>query len=184
MTIICFDQKILAADSLTSSNDTTSYLRTKIRIVKQTAICTCGDSEDGDRFTDWYLSDSKDEFTSKSENFAALLFTVKGPQAVMYDEDSKTVRFLTNADNKHSIGSSAAVAYSEALMRESKWNAHKASEASALYDRFCGSPIYSITIKQLKAIPHNFDGFWIGTYKTPLNKIKDALITYKQWLRT
>jgi hypothetical protein len=184
MTIISFDQKILAADSLTSSNDTTSYLRTKIRIVKQTAICTCGDTEDGDRFIDWYLTDAKDEFISKSTNFSASILTVKGPKGAFYDDEAKTIRFVTNADNKHSIGNGPAVSYSEGLMRECKWNAHKACEAASLYDRFCGAPVYSITIKQLKAIPHDFDGFWIGTYKVPTNKIKDYLINYKQWLRT
>jgi hypothetical protein len=182
MTILCFDQKILAADTLTSSNDTTSYNRSKIKIVKQTAIVSCGLMEDGFRFEDWYKQQNRESFIP-TDSFAAFVMTTQAIQSFYNDEKGDEIS-CERVVNKCANGSASAASYSEALMRETKMNAHKACELAAQYDRACGLPVYSITQKQLAEIHQDFEGFWIGDYKVPLNKIEEYLITYKQWLRS
>lgn len=184
MTIICYDQKMLSADSLTSSAGTTVYLRSKLKITRQAAIISCGRTEDGFRFEEYYRTQSKEIFKAGDADFCVTIMTKDDMNHLYTDDSGSNTLISERALSKLTLGSSGASAYADALMREAKFNAHKACELAALYDRYCGLPVYSITQKQLLEIDPDFDGFWIGTYKTPLNKIQDYLITYKQWLKT
>lgn len=181
MTIICWDTRMLAADTLTSAGEIKVYNRSKIQILKQMAVCTTGFEQDGDRFLEWLDKQDRENFTVESY-FCALVLSRTSISMYPGDEPGNVLR--SEVYNKTSCGAGSAASYADALMREVKYNAHNAAEQAAGYDRGCGLPIYSITKKQLSYIHADFTGYWIGTYQTPISKIKDYLITQKQWLKT
>lgn len=173
---------MLAADTLTSAGDITVYNRSKIQIVKQKAICTTGMESDGDRFLHWLNLQERESFVTDSI-FAAIVLSRTDTVLYAGDDPGEAIK-PGGVYTKWTLGAGAATSYSDALLREVKYNAHKACELAAQYDRNCGLPVFSITKKQLELIHQDFNGYWVGTYKTPLNKIEDFLITHKQWLRT
>lgn len=181
MTILACDLKILAADSLFTYGDVVAYNRSKLRIIKQTALASCGDEEDSFKFEKWFFNQSNANQPNLESSYGSIVLSVDAVQWVTIDEGNIKISPLRG---KVAQGAGEATPYAEALMREAKFNAHKAAEAAAFYDRGCGPPIYSITQLQLKNIDPAFDGFWIGHYKTPLTKLDQYLITYKQWLKT
>lgn len=190
ITVICFDQKILAADSLVSVNDTVAYRRSKIRILKQAALASAGYAQDGDAFDQWWLDGQKEPFHANnfagvivSKNFIQCWVNRQDDDDDIADQDIKLLQ-LESLDHKCSLGASHACSYAHALMRIAKYNAHKACEHAAQYSLFCGLPVYSITQAQLLHIDPDFKGYWIGTYQTPIKHLSEYLITHKQWLKT
>lgn len=184
MTILAFDGKILAADSRFSCDDITIYHRSKIRIINQKAICTAGHEDDGFEF-DRYVSESRErEFVARNTFMFMLLATDKFYTGGAPDDKSQPITLWTPRNVAVAQGSGNATSYADGLMRHGKINAHNACHHAAIYDSGCGVPVHSITKKQLEYIDPVFDGFWIGTYLTPIKQIPKYLITYKQWLKT
>lgn len=183
MTVLASDLKILAADSLVSSGDIKAYNRSKIRIIKQHAIATAGSENDGYRFEHWYFAQNGEIFTAE-DSFQVIVFCKNKIQVGETKSDSNELAKLWDPMAKFAMGMDQASAAAEILMRVAGFNAHKAAVAAANYHVYCGEPVYSITKAQLDAIHPDFDGYWIGSYKTPISKIEDFLITHKQWLKT
>jgi hypothetical protein len=173
---------MLAADTLTTCDDVKVYNRSKIRIIKQHAIASAGDEHDGFRFEKWFFEQNGEDFIAE-DTFAAIVMsktTVLGG----YSGDANKVSRLIPIISRATVGSAAAQSAADILMKVSKFNAHNAAVAAANYHTHCGEPVYSITKKQLEYIDMDFNGYWIGSYKTSLNKLSDFLITEKQWHKT
>jgi hypothetical protein len=183
MTILACDLKMLAADTLTTAGGSKVYNRSKIRIIKQTAIATSGSESDGFRFEEWFFAQNGEKFICE-EDFSVMILTKNTAKMGEAPEENTELAKLWDLMHKFATGSTHAAAAAEVLMRVAKYNAHKAALAAARYDVNCGEPIYSITKKQLDNIHPDFDGYWIGSYQTPINKIPDFLITHRQWLKT
>ena len=182
MTIVCWDGAILAADSLISTGEVVSYLRSKIQICRQSAFAAAGSEFDIDAFANAVRSDTLSEFNFQTSAEVIYLTpsTAKHYLGHGSDDDTKTVTDSLNCIT--SMGHSSA--FADGLMRIAKYNAHEAALHTTTYSLYCRPPIYSISRKQLAKIPPDFDGYWIGTYKTPLTAVKDCLITSKQWEKT
>jgi|SRR6185437_8073757 len=183
MTILCTDFKMLAADTLTSAGHIKVYNRSKIRIIKGHAIATCGDEEAGFQFEKWFFNQQGETFIG-DDTFGVIIANKHTIQLGEVKEDSTELTKLWEPRHKSAMGAPAATAVAEILMKVSKLNAHKAAEHAANYDAYCGPPVYSITKKQIAEIHQDFDGYWIGTYEVPINKVDNYLITQKQWLNT
>jgi hypothetical protein len=183
MTILCCDFKMLAADSLTTAGDSKVYNRSKIRIIKQHAIATAGSEQDGIRFEEWLFAQNGEKFICE-DDFSVMVLTKTNIKMGETPDGSTELLKLWDPMYKFAMGVNGADAAAEVLMRVAGYNAHKAAMAAARYHTHCGEPIYSITKKQLENVHPDFDGYWIGTYQTPIAKIDDVLITHKQWLRT
>lgn len=182
MTIISCDLKMLAADTLVTSDDIKVYNRSKIRIIKQHAIATTGTENDGFRFEKWFFEQNGEEFIADA-GFGVIVMNKSKILAGSLEEDNKLGNLIPLI-SRATLGSSVAAAAADILMKVSKFNAHNAAVAAANYHTHCGEPVYSITKKHLEYIHTDFDGYWVGHYKVPLNKISDSLITEKQWLKT
>lgn len=183
MTILACDLRILAADTLTTAGDIKLGNRSKIRIIKQHAIASTGTENDGFNFEKWFFSQKSEPFIVE-ESFGAIIMTKTTVLLGETLDDSTELRKMWEPLKKVSMGCQSAAAAAEALMRFSKFNAHNAAVAAANYHTACGEPVYSITKAQLDAIHQDFDGYWIGTYQTPIKDIPKFLITHKQWLKT
>jgi hypothetical protein len=182
MTIISCDLKILAADTLTTCDDVKVYNRSKIRIIKQHAISSTGTENDGFRFEKWFFEQNGEEFIAE-DTFGVIVMNTKKVLGAVSDDNHK-LGLMIPIISRATIGAQAACAAADILMKVSKLNAHNATVAAANYHTHCGEPVYSITKKQLEYIDIDFNGYWIGTYKTPFNKLSDFLITEKQWHKT
>src|SRR5271165_3131156 len=93
MTILASDLKMLAADSLVTSGDSKVYHRSKIRILKQTAIATAGDESDGFRFEAWYFAQNGETFTAE-DSFQAIVFSKDRIQIGETKDDSNELTKL------------------------------------------------------------------------------------------
>lgn len=182
MTIIACDLKILAADTLTTCDDVKVYNRSKIRIIKQHAIASTGTENDGFRFEKWFFEQNGEEFIGE-DTFGVIVMN-KSKVFGGTTGDGNRLGPLIPIISRATLGSNAATAAADILMKVSKLNAHNATIAAANYHTHCGEPVYSITKKQLEYIHTDFNGYWIGTYKTPISKITNSLITEKQWHKT
>lgn len=184
MTILSYDLKMLAADTLTTAGDIKVYNRSKLRIVKKHAIASTGLENDGFRFDKWFFEQNGEPFITEDYLAVFVLSTSRLVYGVADVETDHKLSALAPVISHMSIGATEATAAANILMKVVKFNAHNAATEAANYHTHCGSPVYSITKKQLEYIHVDFSGYWIGTYKTPLNKIEDYLITEKQWLKT
>jgi len=183
MTILCTDLKMLAADSQTTAGAVKVYKRTKIRILKQHAIATAGDENEGFQFEKWFFAQQGESFIG-SDDFQVIILNKDTVLLGEIKEGTNELAKLWNPLSKVAMGAETAAAAAEALMRTAKFNAHDAAVAAANYHIYCGEPVYSISRAQLNHIHQDFDGYWIGTYKTPITKLEEYLITPKQWLKT
>lgn len=173
----------MAADTLSTASDIKVHNKSKIRIIKQHAIATCGAEEDGFSFENWFFAQNGESFYAQ-DGFGVIVMTKDKIMVGETAEDSTELKKLWRPNNKLAMGTNPAQAAAEALMKFAKFNAHKAAVAAANYSTHCGEPVYSITKAQLDAIHQDFDGYWIGLYTTPLKDIDKYLITNKQWLKT
>lgn len=183
MTILSCDLKILAADTLTTAGEIKLGNRSKIRIIKQHAITTTGTESDGFRFEKWFFNQNGESFFAE-ETFGVIIMTKTSILMGETLDSSTELRKLWEPLKKVAMGINPAAAAAEALMRFAKFNAHTAAIAAANYSTYCGEPVYSITKTQLDVIHQDFDGYWNGTYRTPVKDIPKFLITQKQWLKT
>ena len=174
---------MIAADTLCTAGDVKVYNRSKIRVIKQTALVSTGTENDGFRFEKWFFEQNGEEFICE-DNFAVLILTRHRAFEAFTSGDTWKLSKMRESTTPMAIGVGTAVAAAEILMRVSKFNAHKAVVAAANYHTHCGPPIHSITKRQLESIHADFDGYWIGTYQTPINKIPAHLITQKEWMKS
>jgi hypothetical protein len=159
------------------------YNRSKIKIIRQHAIASCGDETDGVRFERWFFEQGGESFLCEGE-FSVIVMTKERFLIGETLDDLKELRKMWQPGRKLGLGMANAVAAAEILMKEANYNAHKAAYAAAGYNTHCGMPIYSITKTQLRNISPDFAGWWIGDYQTPINKMNNFLISHKQWLKT
>jgi hypothetical protein len=181
MTILSYDLKILAADSLVTAGNTKVYNKSKIRIIKQHAIVSTGTENDGFRFEKWFFEQNGEEFLCEDSFGAIVLSRTKAVAGSCDAEVNFKLKSLMPVVSRMTAGCSEACSASDILMKVSKMNAHNATVEAANYHILCGEPVHSITKKQLEWIHPDFNGYWIGTYKTPESKIEANLITEKQW---
>jgi len=174
---------MIAADTLCTAGDVKVYNRSKIRVIKQTALVSTGTENDGFRFEKWFFEQNGEEFICE-DSFAVLILTRDKACEAFTTGDTLKLSTIRESTAAMAIGVGSAVAAAEILMRVSKLNAHKAVAAAANYHTHCGPPIYSITKKHLEAIHADFSGYWIGTYQTPMNKLAEHLITQKEWMKS
>ena len=137
---------------------------------------------DGFRFEKWFFEQNGEEFIAE-DSFGVIVMNRTKVWGGSVGDDFKLGKLIP-VISRATIGAHAATAAADILMKVSKLNAHNATVAAANYHTHCGEPVYSIIKKQLEYIDMDFNGYWIGTYKTPLNKISDFLITEKQWHKT
>ena len=179
MTTIAFDGTMLAADSKFSkeSDEYGGYSvgnQSKIWLCRNNAIATAGTTKDAYKFQEWFAAGADLAKYPKLEiSFTAIKLSRNGVLYEYFSGTGKTGHPLRTEYYPTAMGGGELICRG-AL--GAKKNAHHAIQITAGIHDGTGLPVYSITPAQLKALPHDFVGLWIGTHEAHVKDLKRFLV--------
>lgn len=147
MTVICYNNGILAGDSLTSSNDVKYHIIKKLFIINNCAYGFANSGYAVKKYIDFLEGKVKKYETPEGEDFEAIKIDLKTKKVYMLSSWKNLICEDEILDDFISIGHGRELSLGAMQMNASSIGACK---IACKFDGKCGEPIYCIDTKDKK----------------------------------